>query len=232
MTTDRLSTSQPAVADLSGYRAVHVALRRGAHALDTAVRQVRPGDRRRIAALTRYWRGYAGEVLAHHTIEDDICFPALVERVPPAADLIVRTDDDHHHLDELMDACTAGFERLAAGDFGGIDVLAGQVRALADHMDDHLGFEDADILPLFERHFTYAEYKELDERAAKHLGISSQAAFTIPFIAASVSPAERDHLLGEAPMPFRVLYRLTRGRHTRLQARAFGPGASGPRAVA
>ena len=38
-------------------------------------------DRRRLGAFRTYFNGYAGEVLAHHTIEDDYFFPALTEQV-------------------------------------------------------------------------------------------------------------------------------------------------------
>ena len=96
-----MSTATP---DLTTYRNIHRALRLAPHRLADAVRDLEPGDRRRVAALTRYWKGYAGEVLAHHTIEDDVFFPALVAKVDCAAALIARTDDEHHQLDAAMDA--------------------------------------------------------------------------------------------------------------------------------
>jgi len=96
------------------------------------------------------------------------------------------------------------------------------LRDLAAHMDAHLDFEDADILPLYVRHFTAEEYDALNARALKSLGIGKQAAFTVPFIALSITPAEREHVLGEAPAAFRLLFRMTRRRHARLVATAFG----------
>src|SRR4051812_35645993 len=72
--------------DLTTYRAVHAALRGSAHAMT--------GADTRTKAFAKYWKGYAGEVLAHHTVEDDYFFPALVARVPFAAGLIERTDAD------------------------------------------------------------------------------------------------------------------------------------------
>jgi hemerythrin-like domain-containing protein len=213
-------TSTP---DLSTYRAIHAALRRGAHDVHAAVGTLDPADRRRTRALARWWQGYAGEVLLHHTIEDDVFFPELVRQVPAAGQLIQRTDGDHAHLDEVMTGITAALSSITAP--GSLD-RAGQLLAeLAAHMDEHLDFEDDDILPLFEAHFTAEEYEALDARAVKATGISKQAAFTVPFVAASVDPATRDRLLAEAPGPFRVLYRLTRGRYARLTALALGPTA-------
>ena len=145
----------------------------------------------RAAALARYWKGYAGEVLAHHTIEDVIFFPALVERVPVAAELIGRTDKDHDHLDHLMEEIGQAMAALAAGDDAGR--VTPLLADLAEHMDAHLGFEDEDVLPLFERHFTAAEYAALDEQALKHLGLGKQAAFTVPFVMHWVDDARRGH---------------------------------------
>jgi hemerythrin-like domain-containing protein len=211
-------TSTP---DLSIYRAIHAALRRGAHDVHAAVAALDPADRRRTRALARWWRGYAGEVLLHHTIEDDIFFPELVRQVPAAGQLIQRTDGDHAHLDEFMTGITAALSAVDAP--GALERAAELLAELATHMDEHLGFEDDEILPLLETRFTAEEYEALDSRAAKATGISAQAAFTVPFVAASVSDAERQRLLGQAPAPFRVLYRLTRGRYARLTALALGP---------
>jgi hemerythrin-like domain-containing protein len=200
---------------------VHTALRRGTHALAVAAAGLDPADDRRVRAFARYWKGFAGEVLAHHTIEDDICFPALVERVPPAAELIGRTDADHHRLDELMTAVGAGVADLAAR--RPAPTVAADLAELDDLMERHLDFEDADILPLFERHFSAEEYEELDARAAKALGITKQAAFTVPFVAAMIDAEDFERVFGDAPFAFRVLHVLTRGRYARLADRALGP---------
>ena len=208
--------------DLTNYRLIHRAIRQALHQLAATAPEVDPADRRRTTALARWWKGYSGEVLAHHTVEDDIFFPALVERVPVAAELIARTDADHHVLDELMDQAAAEVDAVHRG--ARPDSLAEVLRALADHMDQHLDFEDADILPLFQRHFSREEYEGLDARAMKHIGIGRQAAFTVPFTVAAMTAEEFEHALGTAPLPMRLLYHLTKGRYARLEATVFGSG--------
>jgi hemerythrin-like domain-containing protein len=213
-------TSTP---DLSGYRAIHVALRSGARRMADAAVTFDPADRRRAKAFARYWKGYAGEVVIHHTIEDDVFFPALVEKVPTAAGYTQRTDADHHHLDDLMGRLDAAFTQLTGG--GAAVDVAPLLRELADHMEEHLAFEDADLLPLFERHFSAEEYEEMDARALKAIGLGTQAAFTIPFVAAALPADVRDEVFAIVPTAFRVIYRLTRGRHARLARRALGAAA-------
>jgi hemerythrin-like domain-containing protein len=208
--------------DLTTYLAVHAALRSGAHRLAAGAATLEAADRRRLGAFRTYFDGYAGEVLAHHTIEDDYFFPALAEQVGAATARIDRLERDHADLDELMTAVTDGLARIGAGTLTGAEVAV-SLSELAVHMDEHLDFEDAEILPRFARHFSVEQYEALEAQAQKSLGIGKQAAFTIPFIVASVPPELREQLLGGAPAPLRILYRMTKGRHARLTVAAFGP---------
>jgi hypothetical protein len=102
---------------------------------------------------------------------------------------------------------------------GDLAKLLGQ---LAVHMDEHLDFEDADILPLFERHMSKEDYDALEVEAQKSIGLGKQAAFTIPFVLYWLDAATVDHLMATAPSAFRVLHRLTRGRHAKMARTALG----------
>lgn len=225
--------------DLTTYRAVHTALREAASRMAAAAGTLRRSDWRRIDAFSRYWKGYAGEVLAHHTVEDEIFLPALVERCSVAGTLIARTDADHHHLDELMTAIDTAVARMVRGEGPGeLATLLGQ---LAVHMDEHLDFEDADILPLFARHMTKEHYDALEVEAQKAIGVGKQAAFTIPFVLYWLSDDTVEHLMATAPAAFKVLHRLTRRRHAKMARTALGalavPGSAvgrpaAPRTVA
>ncbi|HMG44255.1 MAG TPA: hemerythrin domain-containing protein [Acidimicrobiales bacterium] len=214
------TTHNPDIPDLCVYHAVHHALRMGAHRLADGVAALGPRDERRATAIGRYWVGYAGEVVAHHTIEDDVMFPALVERCPVVADHLPRIEHDHHHLDELMDACAQAVGSLPRGGDTGRAVAL--LTDLAEHTDEHLAFEDADLLPLFERHFTGAEFRALDKAAAKSLGLGKQAAFTVPFVVGFADPKVRANIFDAVPLPFKILWYATRRRHARLVDRAFG----------
>jgi hemerythrin-like domain-containing protein len=206
--------------DLTMYRLVHRALRVGTAGIAEAAADIHTADERRRTAFAKYWNGYAAEVLGHHTVEDEIFFPALVDRVPVAGALIERTDADHHHLDELMEAIGRAVGQVRHG--LSAPELPALTRELVQHMDTHLDFEDADILPLFERHFTGDEYGALNEAALKSAGVGKQAAFAVPFIVSVMTDDERQKALTEAPLPLRLLYRATRRSHTRLTERAIG----------
>jgi hemerythrin-like domain-containing protein len=206
--------------DLTMYRIVHRAIRGGAAVLADAAPRIERAEPARRKAFARYWKGYAGEVLHHHSVEDEIFFPALQERVPVAAELLSRTDADHQHLDELMLRIDAAVADLAAARPS--PHLAELTAELDRHMTDHLDFEDRDVLPLLERHFDKDEYDVLDAEAVKSAGLGPQMAFSLPMIVGAMTPAELSLILPEAPVALRVMYRLTRGRHARLVERAFG----------
>jgi hemerythrin-like domain-containing protein len=212
--------------DTSDYRIIHHTLRTAAHRMAAALAAFEAGSDAQAKAMEKYWNGYVGEVLAHHTIEDDIFFPRLVERVPTAAAHLVRADADHHHLDDLMDTCQAAMRELrrTAGIAAAFEAAA-SVRELAAHMDSHLDFEDEHLVPLFTDHFTAEEYTELTTAAMKHLGIGKQAAFTVPFVMHWAPPADGCKMLAEAPFAFRLLHRATRRGHARLTSLALGSAA-------
>ena len=217
--------------DTADYRVIHHCLRIAPHRLVAALMDFEPGDHPRARALERYWRGYAGEVLAHHTVEDEIFFPRLVERVPVVADQLATVDAEHHRLDELMAATGAAMTRLGtSAQRQDADDAAACLRELADLMDRHLDFEDTDLVPLFSRHFTAMEYSQM-ERAAKSSLSLSQAAFTVPFVMYWAPPHEAAGMLAGAPLAMRLLYRATRRGHARLTALALGRAASTPEVV-
>ena len=101
--------------------------------------------------------------------------------------------------------------------------LTRSAEELADLLDVHLAFEDAEIIPLFEQHFTGAEYQALDDAAMEILGVSKQALFTVPFVLSEASPEEFEAAWDGAPLPFKAIYLATRGRYRRLTERAVGP---------
>lgn len=207
--------------DTTTYYLVHRALRRNARRLADATATYDRPDPRRTRALVRWCRGFIEELHCHHTIEDDAMFPALVARVPEAAELIARTDAEHATMDEIFVRMEAGLTTLAAG--GPVQGLHEAARDLADLLDDHLAFEDAEVIPVFEQHFTAEEYRKLDDEAMEILGVSKQALFTVPFIITEATPEEHAHLWADAPAPFKAIHLACRGRYQRLTERALGP---------
>jgi hemerythrin-like domain-containing protein len=214
------SLARPDVADTSDYAIVHHAIRSAGHALADAASSLTIADRARLQAFMRYWRGHTGEILSHHGVEDTIFFPALSQRAPDTAVVLDQLDREHHRLDHLMETAELELARVGAGAAPTGAVAA--LRTLADVMDDHLDLEDHAIVPRFAELFSADEYAALTKAAIKQTGLGKQAAFTVPYIGYWAAPEERELLLAQAPVPFRILYHATRRRHSKLAALALG----------
>lgn len=208
MQTDHTDTASP---DVESYLRVHRALRASAGRLAEATS--RPADRLTSKARRRWYEGFAGEIRCHHHIEDELLFPAIATRVATYPEIAPKLDADHADLDVLLDDLGAA---IAASDPVTAPALAA---ALRDHLDEHLAFEDAEIAPLFVRHFTAAEYDDLDARAVKMTPLK-QLFFTAPWLMSHLDATEREQLLATVPKAMTVLWKATRGRYARLASRA------------
>jgi hypothetical protein len=213
--------------DLTRYQLAHDAMRSGARQLAGALAAMDPTDAPRVRALRWWCDGFIGELHAHHTVEDELFFPALAARVPTFAteqDAVLAAE--HVELDAIMGALQAAVRGLAEGlDVAGQHAAAtASAEALADFLDHHLGIEDADVLPLFARHFTAEEYQRLDDQALKSIG-PRQLLFTIPWAVSAGDPETRSQALADAPVPIRIIWALTRRRYVRRTTLAMGAPA-------
>ncbi|CAN5643626.1 hypothetical protein BH10ACT3_BH10ACT3_05260 [soil metagenome] len=213
-----------APADVSSYYLIHRALRDSAARFALAIRGAEPGtDRTRTKALQRWYHGYHAELHMHHTVEDHIFFPALADRVPVMATHADRLDIEHDQIVAAMDRTLAAVDQLAAMPVD--DTTHAEAVSAADQLnallEAHLAYEDADIVPLFVRHFTADEYATLDS-GAKKSGSLKTMAFTVPFVAAAGTPEELKMMLDGAPGILRVLLVATRGRYRKLVTAALG----------
>jgi hemerythrin-like domain-containing protein len=221
-----MTTQQPSLIstpDLSDYRAGHDAMRQSAEQLVRGVAATTAGDRRRIAALRRWTAGFCGELRGHHHNEDEIFFPALAAKVPSYQEYDAAIIDDHARLHSVLE----GLEAAMRGWTSAPTAAAAQARALAaavalrDLLGPHLDFEDADILPMFERHLSVEEYADLNQRMLKQVDVK-QACFTVPWFMSRADEHVREAMWNAAPFALKMLHRLTRGKHRRLESRAFG----------
>jgi Hemerythrin HHE cation binding domain len=181
------------------------------------------GHRRRVAALSRWFDGYSGVMRLHLRIEDEIYFSTLAARVPSYAECAPLMAADHAQVVHLLDHLGSTLAALAnAG--GPWDRLQGDALAQAGELRDmlaaHLDVEDADVLPLFGRHFGADELEAIEAQAMKRLSLR-QLCFIVPWLAASLEPGVAARELAGAPRAVRLIWRATRRRYARLARRAF-----------
>jgi hemerythrin-like domain-containing protein len=219
-TTLRTRVAPP---DLTTFAVLHRAMRVDGTRLAAAVAAVGDADRTRVAALARWYRGFCAELHEHHTVEDELFFPVLADRVPSFDGHAERIELEHHQLDDALAGVGAALDALAepGGRVASHTRAVAATRELADLLERHLGFEDADVLPLYVRHFTADEYAEIEQRARKRASLANLT-FTIPWGAQAASDDERARMFGAAPLAFRLVWYASRRRYARLAERALG----------
>jgi hypothetical protein len=179
----------------------------------------------RLPALARWAARLSARLRRHQNEEERHGFPELVERVPTARALVERLDADDRELDKVLDDLAGALADLAdrRPPFAPAQRRAAAITAelqqlLVTHVDD----EDANFLPLLERHTTRAEHAaQLAAMAARVP--RADATSLLPWLLASCSDAERADVRAAAPRRLRAMGRLGAARYRRAEDLAFGP---------
>src|SRR3954468_10410204 len=96
-------TANAQLTDVSDMYTVHRAFRREFGLIPGLARTVAPGDTARAAVLADHGRRILTGLHYHHSGEDELLWPKLLERCPPDADLIERMEAQHHGVHELIE---------------------------------------------------------------------------------------------------------------------------------
>jgi hemerythrin-like domain-containing protein len=213
--------------DLVAFEVLHRGMRADSARLAKAVAEVDEAERSpRARQLHRWFDGFAGELRAYHTVEDDLFFPVLAERVSVFEYEVGRIEAEHAHLDAALDRTRRALETLGDAEVRWADASRRATTTttdLHDLLDRQLAFEADFVLPMFVRHLTADDYAAIDVMAARNQSFG-QLPFTIPWAMANADPCEQRSLLDGAPLSFRLLWWATRGRYRRLVDEAFGHG--------
>lgn len=186
---------------------VHRVFRRELHSLPALVRGVSAGDQERARLIAAHLDLVVSGLHEHHTGEDELLWPLLLDRVSLETEFVTRMEMQHEviadALDQVneaarqwrIDATTRHRDVLA-------EALARTSTALAEHLDD----EEQLILPLAARHLTQAEWDRLAERARRATQPGRIALLNLGLLLEEVTAEERQWLLAGLPRPVRMLW--------------------------
>jgi hemerythrin-like domain-containing protein len=186
---------------------VHRVFRRESTLMPRLVRSVRPGERTRAAAVAGHFRDYALGLHHHHTAEDELLWPLLLARVDLEAELVLRMEEQHHRVADGL----AVVEKLLPEWEADPSATTGEAiaAAMAEHRDalhEHLGDEEQFVLPLVAEHITQAEWDRLGERFATETP-KDKLLFFLGALLEEATPDERQHMLGNLPVPAKLAWR-------------------------
>ncbi|MGY1747076.1 hemerythrin domain-containing protein [Blastococcus sp. SYSU D00695] len=209
------TTTGPQLTDVSDMFTVHRAFRREFGLLPGLVRGVAAGDTGRAAVLADHARRVLEGLHLHHSGEDDVLWPLLLERCPPEEALVARMEEHHSRVEELTAQIRAALPRWEAEARPAVTAeVADACEALADVLLAHLGEEEREVLPLAARHVTQAEWDRLGEH-----GFGSMPRSELPLmfwmVVEDATPAEAAEMFGKVPLPVRLLLRTVFARRYR-----------------
>jgi hemerythrin-like domain-containing protein len=207
---------------------MHHAFRRDLAAFASRVPTVAVHDAVTWRALAQRWTDFASVLHKHHSGEDAVLWPALLERVDAAADEHGRATleamaAEHAGIDPLLEACARGLARMADG--GTADdraALTVRTTAVRDALGRHLAHEEADAMVLLQRHLTQADWEDVDRRAFQKRLTPAEIAFLVPWACFDLPAGVRKHAFTVVGRSFEIAWWLTRRRFARRQQVAFG----------
>lgn len=148
---------------------VHTFLRREYRLAGGAIRGVAAGDTRRADVVADHLDFLTTFLHHHHTTEDRLLWPKLLERVPDELAPIVRLmEAQHEQVDAFIGEIAQGLPRwrqhARAGDGNQLARLFDRLYA---GLSEHLDAEEQRILPIAARTVSLAEWSEIGEAGAR-----------------------------------------------------------------
>jgi len=156
----------PGLTDVRMMLVAHGPFRRELGLSPRAIRRVPAGDRRRTTDIADHVELFLSLLHHHHTIEDELLWEKLLDRVPgELAPLVHTMESQHETVADLLERTRGALDhwRRTASVAEGTalaDLLSRLVSALGEHLDA----EEAQLLPIMARHITEQEWAEFTER--------------------------------------------------------------------
>jgi hemerythrin-like domain-containing protein len=206
--TNPTSKADPGqLTDVHDMVVVHRAFRRELTVTPALVRGVAPGDVRRAGVLDRHIRLALTGLHLHHTGEDRLLWPTLLERAAPSTELIHRMEEQHHRVEDLVDRLPPALDRWVAEARPAVgSEVAGTLEELGKALLEHLDDEEAHILPLAARHLSPTEWAALGQHGMAEMD-KADLPILFGMVLEDATPQERALMMSTLPLPVRLLLR-------------------------
>lgn len=193
--------------DLSFVRLLHGTFRRDFALLAEKLRATRTGQGPSGAAIARWYDMLVEQLHHHHSIEDSELLPILRAKSDDPA--LIEPLDVVRHQHEEMDEILARVEEGMRGvrfEAAASEKLLTAVDELVAHLNEHLDDEERDAFPVLEKLMTTEEFEQFEAAVRKKMGLRG-AAVTFPWILDGADEPTRLAVLGQLPLPMRLVCR-------------------------
>jgi hemerythrin superfamily protein len=131
------------------------------------VRNVAAGDAHRAAVVAEHLQFLLEGLTDHHTAEDELLWPRLEDRVRAEMEQIIGAMESQHaqihQVIETLDSQVANWATDPSGPHR--DAVADTCDSALALLEDHLGAEEREVLPIAARAISQSEWDEIGERA-------------------------------------------------------------------
>jgi hemerythrin-like domain-containing protein len=204
VTTTTHTDSKPDVHEMV---VVHRAFRREAPALAEYVRRTPAGDTGRARVVADHLRLCLAGLEMHHTGEDTVLWPLLLERAAPSTGLVETMQAQHHAIDEGIELVLPAVEAWeAAPDPDSGERVAALLEQMTAALVEHLDLEEREILPIAARHVSAQEWDRMREHGKDSM-TPAQLPIMFGLVLEEADAEERARMLAGLPLPVRLLLR-------------------------
>lgn len=221
------AASPPGPCDMSGMYLMHHAFRRDLRDLAAAARHTPLDDGATWRALGERWTRFAHHLHEHHSVEDRVLWPLLLDRVDAAGDaagrdVLAAMEAEHQQIDPLLEQCAVLVEQMAsAPDAGSRDQLVWVLGQTRDVLDEHLSHEERDAVLLVQRHVAGEEWEELERKEFRGRPSIGELRFQLPWMVHEVPGEVVTGLVRAAGPVFAFVLRISRRRFLEQHHAAF-----------
>jgi hemerythrin superfamily protein len=131
------------------------------------VRNVTGGDTYRAGVVGGHLQFLLEGLADHHTAEDELLWPRLRERVPADVEpLIGVMESQHAEIHRVIETLSDQLASWTSDPSSARrDAVAGTCDSAFTVLEEHLGAEERDVLPIAARAISQSEWDEIGERA-------------------------------------------------------------------
>lgn len=187
---------------------IHRIFRTEFASLSRLVTQVDPADRDRVDAVAGHLVFMLDGLHMHHTTEDDLIWPRLIERAGLDGPKVERMEGQHQQIDiavaEVRQAATTW---ATAPSDDNAAALAARIGAFLEVLQTHLDEEEREVVPLIDRHLSLEEWEQVGQEGFEKF-TPAQRWIALGQMVEVATPEEATHMFAGLPPPVKVLWRL------------------------
>jgi len=187
---------------------IHRIFRRQFAEVRAMVQEVPAADATRVRAVADHLEFLLEGLHTHHTTEDDLIWPKLLDRAGLDAPLVSRMEEQHQQIDVSVAEVRAAMSAWRSDPTPTTSaVLADRIGEFLVVLEAHLDEEEQVVVPLIDRHLTQAEWQDVGKRGFEKFTPAQRWIATGQLVEVA-TPEEAAMMFGRLPPPVKVLWHL------------------------